>query len=49
MESTRDTFYRIYKRRELPVDDILKRLDGHPLSTTLLATVVHQNKWGPND
>lgn len=48
MESTRDTFYRIYRCREGSgsVNEILKQLDGHPLSITLLATVTHQNRWG---
>ena len=47
IESARETFYRIYKRREGPdmVDVILKQLDFHPLSITLFATIAHQNKW----
>ena len=49
-EAARDTFYSIYKssRQSNRVNGILKQLDFHPLSITLLATVAHHNKWDAN-
>ena len=50
MDAASRTFYEIYDSDERPdlVNGILKRLDFHPLSIVLLATVAHQNRWDAN-
>ena len=47
IDASRRAFYRIYNSSEQPnvIDNILKQLDFHPLSVTLLATVAHRSNW----
>ena len=48
MDAARDVFYGIYngRNRSSVIDDLLRRLEFHPLSITLLATTAIHNKWG---
>ena len=50
MEAAHDTFHHIYKGggQSGVVNRILKQLDYHPLSITLLATVACHNRWDTN-
>ena len=47
MEAACDIFYGIYgnSRRSSVINDLLQRLDFHPLSITLLATTASHNAW----
>ena len=47
IEAARDTFYRVYgnEERSSIIDGLITRLDCHPLSITLLATVASKNGW----
>ena len=48
MEAAHSIFYGIYEngdRESGQLNSILKQLDFHPLSITLLATVAHHSKW----
>ena len=47
IDAAHNTFYRLYDNdgRSNLVNGILKQLDFHPLSITLLATVARQNQW----
>ena len=49
-EAAQEAFYRVYghDERSNSINDILERLDNHPLSITLLATVARQNQWDAN-
>jgi len=49
-EAAHHTFYRIYQHSKPsdPINGILQRLDFHPLSITLLATVAQHNRWDSN-
>jgi len=45
-DGARDTFYSLCELERSPaVDDLIARLDFHPLSINLLATAVRENNW----
>ena len=46
-EAPLNTFYYIYEYsgQSDPIDNLLRELNSHPSSVTLLGTVAHQNKW----